>query len=204
MVSLGIGHVVLACHRLVVEPQVLLLREELCSRESLVTLVYAVNLTQADVQSLQKRGCVPLCGAGVGLERGREGGCGDWHEGWDWEGREGLEGGDGVGVGAEEVKVEAEDVDPLLAAYSLAGPPTTAKMHKMHTPRKMLITVTHLGAVLVTLLLVATFLFVLFGTLLDTMAFQFEGAVGLLLRIHHSDQVAYSFTTVGTSIPTHR
>jgi hypothetical protein len=65
----------------------------------------------------------------------------------------------------------------------------------------MLVTVTHLGTALVTLVLLTTALFVLAGTLLDTMGFEFKGMVGLLLK--DQKDVNYSLTTVGTSIPYH-
>lgn len=49
MVSLGLGHIILACHRLIIEPKVLPIPDDYCPRESLSSIVYEMSLTDRDV-----------------------------------------------------------------------------------------------------------------------------------------------------------
>ena len=48
MISLGLGHIVLACHRLIVDPKMLPIPESISPKESLSALVYQINIMDDD------------------------------------------------------------------------------------------------------------------------------------------------------------
>jgi hypothetical protein len=65
----------------------------------------------------------------------------------------------------------------------------------------MLVKVTTLGQTMVVIILIVTAMFVVAGTFKNTMTFEFKGLVGLMLK--DEADVAYSFVSVGTSLPEH-
>jgi hypothetical protein len=177
MISLGLGHIILACHRLVTEPKVLPIPEEFCPHESLSSVTYEIPLNDRDVRNL---------------------------------------------VRAYASSPE-EEVEELVAPLASVSEPTTpavlnqsqhsnvfssplptdvpdAALHA-RSGTTMLVQVRTAGKVLVVLLLMVTALFVVAGTFMLTMRFEFKGLVGLMLK--DAADVDYSFVTVGTSIPEH-
>lgn len=182
MISLGLGHIILACHRLVVEPKVLSIPEEFCAKESLSSITYEITLSDRDVRSILS-----------------------------------------ASSAADAVEVEDDLAVPLTGALDepttpvmlnasskpdhsdlLSTPePTALPDAALHAQRgtTMLVQVLPLGKALVVALLLVTALFVIGGTFLDTMRFEFKGLVGLMLK--DAAEVDYSFVSVGTAIPEH-
>lgn len=138
MMSLGLGHTILACHRLIVEPKVLPIPDQLDPRESLSSLVYEVKLP-AEI---------------------------------DW----------------------SRDANSTLTENG-------NNAEKGTYLRTMCVKFTYFGKVLVGLVFVVTALFVVAGTFLLSMGFEFKGLVGLMLK--DDAKVDYSYVSVGTSVPEH-
>lgn len=174
MISLGLGHIILACHRLIVEPKVLPVPEEYSPKESLSSITYEVELTDKEVAAI----------ADAVAEQAQSSPEAD---------------------SALEAPLADEAADPSEGTVrSISTPvPTAAPDMAAHAKHgtTMLVTITTAGKIAVVFLLVVTALFVVAGTILDSMKFEFKGLVGLMLR--DAAEVEYSFVTVGTSIPKH-
>jgi hypothetical protein len=104
--------------------------------------------------------------------------------------------------------VAEENVVPMVneaaAQDGITTPvPTAAPNAALHEKcgTTMLVKVTTAGKIAVVAALVVTALFVIGGTFMLTMEFEFKGLVGLMLK--DAAEVEYSFVSVGTSIPEH-
>ena len=60
MISLGLGHIILACHRLIIEPKVLPIPDDYCPRESLSSIVYEIHLNDRDVKFISNSSKIVL------------------------------------------------------------------------------------------------------------------------------------------------
>jgi len=172
MISLGLGHIILACHRLVVEPKVLPIPDEYSPKESLSSLVYEFELNDRDVMNITAASADDVDAADA--------------------------------TPSAPPLEDTESVAPVAAVDGISTPvPMIAPNPIVHKLRgtTMLIKVTTAGKVFVVLAIITTALFVVGGTFLETMRFEFKGLVGLMLK--DEADVDYSFVTVGTSIPEH-
>lgn len=179
MISLGLGHIILACHRLIVEPKVLPIPDDYCPRVSLSSITYEMELTDRDVKNIAGDvAAQPSATAGA----------------------------DAAVENTDNVMIESVGAgdDAAIDAVGRTTPVPTAKpdlaLHTQHGTT-MLIKVTTAGKIAVVVALVMTALFVIAGTFMMTMKFEFKGLVGLMLK--DAANVDYSFVTVGTSIPAH-
>lgn len=204
MISLGLGHIILACHRLIVEPKVLPIPDDYCPRESLSSITYEIELTDRDVKYFSSSSS-----AGEG------------------EGEDPQQLLQGAGSNAfptpsappaPQEQPDAEENMPTESTFAgnaaddvaqyidaLRAPPVPTMrpdlaLHAQHGTT-LLIKVTTAGKIAVVVALLLTALFVIAGTFMLTMKFEFKGLVGLMLK--DKANVDYSFVTVGTSIPAH-
>jgi hypothetical protein len=149
MISLGLSHIILACHRLVVETKVLPIPDALDPRESLSSIVYEIKLHKDD----------PRPGPAASAEN-------------------------------------ATETDPLVEGQANAGLKSSHPMRKL-----MCVKFTHFGKAFVGLMVLATGFFVIAGTFLITVGFEFKGLTGLMLG--DDANVEYSYVSMGNEIPEH-
>eukprot|EP01032_Pedospumella_encystans_P009378 gene9378-11041_t len=186
MVSLGLGHIILACHRLIIEPKVLPIPDDYCPRESLSSIVYEMSLTDRDVAMYAQQD-----DKNIMVEENSN--------------TESLLGPAVTEEGDSEFLTNNNnnDYNNYNPNDRLTPVPTARPDPALHaaTGTTMLIKVTTAGKVAVVLALVITAFVVIAGTFVETMRFEFKGLVGLILK--DAADVDYSFVTVGTSIPEH-
>ena len=163
MISLGLGHVILACHRLVTEHKVLPLPEAYSPKESLSSMCYPVTLEPEDtIMALAVDNEEET--AGLLVPAGRQ---------------------------TEIIANEGENTENNKASTAAPAP----------IKRTMYIKMTELGVIVLWLIFGLTTLFVIAGTFMHTMKFQFKGAVGWILR--DKAVVNYSVVSVGMAVPPH-
>jgi hypothetical protein len=203
MISLGLGHILLACHRLIVDRKIPEVPIEFSTTESIATFKYIIDLQFEEASSSSKD---------------------DVREKKDVDGYHLLNNKDDnndvkkqvsfssnfiiddeqdfknpiENIESNEEKdasiTKATNNDNILAPNDVMVYIATNKKHK-----KILVQFTKLGISIVIITILATFIFLIAGTFLQTILFSFEGLVGVLLK--DKSKVSYSFVTVGTSIP---
>lgn len=212
MISLGLGHCILACHRLIVEPKVLQLsdEEEKLALETISSHVYEVTL--------------PLSNPSEDEDEEEE-------EDEDEEEVEAEEQPSAairdesssnnplvVSSAAEEGKESTVVLAPAPSSLSLSlaihrrrnlSRERKAKREEQRLerqraaliPKKMHVRATRLGQVVAVIVVLLEAFCLIAGTFLLTMGFEFKGLTGAMLK--DQSKVDYSFVTVGDVLPVH-
>lgn len=202
MISLGLGHCILACHRLIVEPKVLQLsdEEEKLAMETLASHVFEVDL--------------PLSSNLLLMDEGEE------EPEDDEEDDDMEEEADDAEQVADESKAAASasatSQDMSTGLFSRAihrrhvlSREQKAKRHELWLqrqseamiPKKMHVRATRLGQIITVIVVLLEAFCLIAGTFLLTMGFEFKGLTGAMLK--DQSKVDYSFVMVGNVLPEH-
>jgi hypothetical protein len=195
MISLLLSHILLACHRFVVEPKVLHEEvKEFQPKESLSTIVYELKLTESDLikgESLQK---LVL----------------DSNNTANKENNTNIDELQPLVVPPAEEGNEKE-VDPLLEApllekqssFPSSGSAASNSSSAVEKEQILCVKFTPFGRVFIIFLVCLTTFFIIAGAFLKTMGFQFKGLLGFMMTFNNSDKKDYSYYTIGSSLPEH-
>jgi hypothetical protein len=193
MISLLLSHILLACHRFVVEPKVLHEEvKEFQPKESLSTIVYELKLAEGDLitgESLQKL----VIGSSNNANN---------ENNTNRDELEPLVVPRGAETEGEEKEVVPLPEDPLLKKKS-SFPSSGSAASAVEKEQILCVKFTPFGRVFIIFLVCLTTFFIIAGAFLKTMGFQFKGLLGFMMTFNDSDKNDYSYYTIGSSLPEH-
>jgi hypothetical protein len=214
MISLGLGHVILACHRLIVEPKVLPIPDSLDPKESLSSIIYEFKISKDDLSSSSSSSSSSLSSGSISDSRDEA----DQHQLQQHEGN-------------QNIKVHEDEIIPLshssfsdnhnsIHALQLKKPSfeeqqqlqlqqsendkereETEALLTKEDEKTLCVQFTLFGKIMVTVMILINTLFILAGTFLLTMGFEFRGLVGLMLK--DDADIDYSYVSIGNALPEH-
>jgi hypothetical protein len=215
MISLGLGHVILACHRLIVEPKVLPIPDSLDPKESLSSIIYEFKMPKEDLSSSSS--------SSSSLSSGSISDSRDEADQQQQQQHERVSHGNKVNeddiiplshssfsdnhnsLHSLQLKKPSFEEQQLLLSQQPEGNDKEREENEgllSNQDEKILcIQFTLFGKIMVTVIILINTFFILAGTFLLTMGFEFRGLIGLMLK--DNSDVDYSYVSIGDVLPKH-
>lgn len=224
MISLGLGHTILACHRLVTEPKLPIMtpeEEQQEPLESLCTAPYHLTVVNWDTQEemeLLKR----VAEEELALQESQQQQASSPQLSVPQQTPSLMSTSTPLGVGAlslafDQHTVDTQNIRRRKRTNTSSSPINNtnnavpkSQHHHHHTEKNKYfkealgtkeVRITRLGSVVIAATLVASMFCLLAGVYLKSMGFHFEGLTGYMLK--SAQRMDYSYISIGTALPSH-
>ena len=216
MMSLVCSHILLGCHRYIVEPKELPFTDHYDPKESLSSIVYEMNVSRMEEMILLPRKLSDLTSSEAESSRNNNNNTKTNHPFLV------------PSANSSPLKGTADKADNRLTGERLFSdkkvvdfPPSSLIKDQVNEeePQEqeqeaflldqdddqstLYVRFTWFGKILITFIVCVTVFFIIAGSFIQTMGFEFKGLVGFFLGIQGSERIDYSFVEIGLDVPSH-